>query len=55
MNSNTLYVDSIEVYILKKRDKVYLSSLLKSANSRRLEVKVRLKILGNLMNKMLEG
>jgi len=48
-------MDSIEVCVLKKRDKVYLGSLLKSANGRRLEANVRLEILGNLINKTLEG
>ena len=55
MNGDTLHVDSTEVRVLEKRDKVCLSSLLKSADSRRLEVKVRLEILGDLVNETLEG
>jgi hypothetical protein len=47
-------VDSAEVRILKKRDKVSLRGLLQSKNRRALEAQVVLKVLSNLADEPLE-
>jgi hypothetical protein len=54
-DGNTLGVDSSQVGILKKTDKVSLSSFLESEDSSRLETEVSFEILSNLTNKALEG
>jgi hypothetical protein len=48
-------VDSAQVSVLEKSNKVSLSSFLKSEDSSRLETKISLKVLGDLTYKTLEG
>jgi len=55
LDGDTLGVDSGEVGVLEEGDEVSLGSLLKSADSRRLEAEVGLEVLGNLTNETLEG
>jgi hypothetical protein len=44
-----------EVGVLEERDEVSLNGLLKSADGRRLETKVRLEVLSDLTDETLEG
>jgi hypothetical protein len=54
-DGDSLGVDSSKVGILEKTNKVSLSRLLKSKNSRSLETKISLVILSNLSYQALEG
>ena len=54
-NCNTFSVDGIQVGVLEQTNQVSLGCLLKSHNSRTLEPQISFEILGNLMDKMLEG
>jgi hypothetical protein len=54
-DGDTLGVDGAQVGILKETNQVGLSRLLKSHDSRGLEPKVSLEVLGNLPNQALEG
>ena len=53
-DSNTLGMDGAKVGIFKETDEVGLSSLLKGKDSRSLEAKVGLEVLGDLTNETLE-
>ena len=55
LDSNTLGVNGAQVGVLEKRDEVGLDGLLESTDSRRLESKIGLEVLGNLTNETLEG
>jgi len=48
-------MDGAQVCVLKEANKVSLSGFLKSKNSRSLEAKVALEVLGNLTDETLEG
>ena len=48
-------MDGAQVGVLEKTDKVGLGSFLEGCNSRALEAKVSLEVLGNLTDKTLEG
>ncbi|KAF2801777.1 uncharacterized protein BDZ99DRAFT_402526, partial [Mytilinidion resinicola] len=54
IDSNLLSVNSIKVSVLKKGDEIVFYRLLKSANSRRLKVEIRVKPIGNLTDETLE-
>jgi len=54
-NSNPLRMNRTQIGILKKTNKVRLSSLLKGQNRRSLETKIGLEVLGDLTHKTLEG
>ena len=54
-DSHTLGVDSAKVGILEKTNKVGLGSLLEGKDSRSLETKITLEILGDLPDQTLEG
>ena len=53
-DGNTLCMDSTQVGIFEKTNKVCLSSFLKGKNSRSLETKIGLEILSDLTHKTLE-
>ena len=54
-DGDTLGVDSAQVGVLEKTNKVGLAGLLEGHNSGALETKVSLEVLGNLTDKALEG
>jgi len=54
-DGHSLGMDGAEVGILKEADEIGLGGFLQSSNSRRLESKIRLVILGNLSDESLEG
>ena len=54
-DGHALGVDSTQVCIFKKANQVSLSSLLQSKDSRPLETKIGLEVLGDLANQTLEG
>ena len=54
LDRDTLGVNSAKVGILKEGDEVSLNGLLKSADGRRLETKIRLEVLSNFTNETLE-
>ena len=54
-DGNTLGMDGAQVGVLEESNKVSLSSFLKSQDSRSLESKISLEVLGDLTNKSLEG
>ena len=53
-DSNTLGMDSTQVGIFEKTNKVGFGSFLQSKNGRSLEAKIRLEVLGNLTDQTLE-
>ena len=55
LDGDTLGVDGGQVGIFKERDEVGFGGLLKSTDSRGLEAKVGLEVLGDLTDKTLEG
>lgn len=55
LDGDTLGVDGAEVGVLEERDKVGLNGLLESTDSRGLEAKVTLEVLGDFANQALEG
>jgi len=54
-DGDTLGVDGAQVGVLKETNQVSLRGLLESHDSRGLETKVSLEVLGNLTDKALEG
>ena len=54
-DSDTLGMDGAQVGVLKETNQVSLRGLLESHDSRGLETKVSLEVLGNLTDKALEG
>ena len=54
-DGDTLGVDGTQVGVFEQTNGVCLTSLLKSHDSRGLESKISLKVLGNLSHKTLEG
>ena len=54
-DGDTLGVDSAQVGVLEKTNKVGLAGLLEGHNGGALEAKVSLEVLGNLTDKALEG
>jgi hypothetical protein len=54
-DGNTLGVNGTQVGIFKKSNEVSLGGFLESQDSRSLESKIRLEVLGDLTNKTLEG
>ncbi len=54
-DGDSLGVDGAEIGILKESDQVSLGSFLESHDSRALEPKVGLEVLGDLTNESLEG
>jgi hypothetical protein len=54
-DGHTLGVDGTQVRVLEQTNEIGLRSFLKSQDSRRLETKIRLEVLGNLTDKALEG
>jgi len=55
LNGNTFRVDGGKVSVFEERDEVSFRSLLKSHDSRRLEAKVGLEVLGDFPDETLEG
>ena len=54
LNSDTFGVNSAQIGILEKWDKVGLNGFLKSTNRRRLKAKIRLEVLSNFTDKSLK-
>ena len=54
-DSDTLGVDGTQVGVLKETNKVCLGGLLKGKDSRALEPKIGLEVLGDLTDQTLEG